>query len=142
MQRIKRIAEDNGFSSDGGGNDPSLFIVLKHVLVDLIGEGSVQGEYRVESGDAPYILSPSPILSCDYMSFCCVAGLCYAILVMTLTLLLHIWECSDHFTQPVRLLNPSPNQQRAGMLHQLHCWLHLLHTLRWCKRVNSNIAYI
>ena len=28
MQRIKRIAEDNGFSSNGGKNDPSLFIVL------------------------------------------------------------------------------------------------------------------
>ena len=79
MQRIKRIAEDNGFSSDGGRNDPSLLTVLKHVLEDLIGERSEQGEYHVESGDVLYILWSSHILFCNDTSFCCVAGLCYAI---------------------------------------------------------------
>ena len=53
LKRILRIAEEKNFATDGGRNDPSIVTLLQHIVAELIGERTEQGEYIVESGKTP-----------------------------------------------------------------------------------------
>lgn len=50
MKRILRIADEKCFSSDGGRNDPSIVILLQHIVAEITGEKTEQGDIVVQSG--------------------------------------------------------------------------------------------
>ena len=55
MKRILRIADEKGFSSDGGRNDPSVVTLLQQIIAEMIGEKTEQGDIVVQSGSRPVL---------------------------------------------------------------------------------------
>ena len=79
MKRILRIADEKNFSSDGGRNDPSVVTLLQHIVAEIIGEKTEQGDVVVQSGRTPVLVGTLHSCADAFVCSCKQTALLYVI---------------------------------------------------------------